>query len=296
MTCYFPLTAYRSRTPNPSGKYSLVFSPKDGYVDQSFPVPCGRCEGCRLERSRQWAVRCLFESKLYDENCFVTLTYDNEHLPCDGSVHVEHFQKFMKRLRKKYSDRKVRFFHCGEYGGQTERPHYHAILFNIDFPDRKFHTINGQGDKIYSSELLADLWPSGFCTIGDVTFRSAGYVARYITKKVLGDTSEDHYRGRKPEYCTSSQGIGRGWYDKFKSDLYPSDFVVIDGKKQVIPQYFDRLFERENPKEFQKLKALRRQKAIDNPDSSYRRLDDRWICLKSRIKTLSRSMENADGL
>ena len=138
MPCYNPLKGYRSRTLNASGKRSIVFNLREGYVDQPIEVPCGQCIGCRLERSRQWAVRCVHEASLYKNNCFVTLTYSDDKLPSDGSLHFDHFQKFMKRLRRFYDDSRIRFFHCGEYGEQYSRPHYHCCLFNFDFVDKKF--------------------------------------------------------------------------------------------------------------------------------------------------------------
>ena len=112
MPCYHPLLGYRSRSLTEKGKRAVVFNPRDGYVDQPVQLPCGQCIGCRLERSRVWAVRCVHEASLHSDNCFITLTYDNSHLPSDGSLHKDHFQKFMKRLRKSVG--KVRFFHCDE--------------------------------------------------------------------------------------------------------------------------------------------------------------------------------------
>ena len=145
MPCYHPLTAYYGCQVNESGKRSLVFSLDKAWVDVPLQVPCGRCIGCRLDRSLSWAVRCIHESSLYDENCFITLTFDNEHLPkaclkcrtVDGSLCVCQFQNFMKRFRQFVSPRVIRFFHCGEYGVKFSRPHHHACIFNYDFPDKK---------------------------------------------------------------------------------------------------------------------------------------------------------------
>ena len=137
MTCYAPLHGYYSQERNPkTGKRSVVFSRNSGYDDRRVSVPCGQCIGCRLERSRQWAVRCVHESSLHRFSSFITLTYNDEHLPSDRSLNVEHFQRFMKRLRKHLEPLKIRFFHCGEYGDKFRRPHYHAIVFGYDFPDR----------------------------------------------------------------------------------------------------------------------------------------------------------------
>ena len=160
-------------------------------------------------------MRCHHEASLYQDNCFITLTYSDEHLPSDKSLHVDHFQKFMKRLRKRFGEG-VRYYHCGEYGEKYMRPHYHACLFNFDFPDKKIWKENN-GNRLYISESLSELWPFGFVTIGDVTFESAAYVARYIMKKVNGDLAESHYERvdwdtgevyhLKPEYTTMSRRL-----------------------------------------------------------------------------------------
>ena len=102
MACFHPLRAYYSKQINDSGKRSLVFNLRQAYDDTSVTISCGSCIGCRLERSRQWAVRCMHEAQLYRDNCFITLTYSDLHLPEDGSLHVKHFQDFMKRFRKKF--------------------------------------------------------------------------------------------------------------------------------------------------------------------------------------------------
>ena len=217
MPCYRPLTGYYSREVNETGKRSLVFSVDKSLVDVPVTVPCGRCIGCRLDRSLSWAVRCIHEASLYDENCFITLTFDDKHLG-DGSLHVSDFQKFMKRFRQFVSPRIIRFFHCGEYGAKFSRPHHHACIFNYDFPDKKPF-----GKDIYTSEILQSLWPFGFSTVGRVTMQSAAYVARYVLKKWSREnlegtelyeamealSNEDakakFYDGKHPEYVTMSR-------------------------------------------------------------------------------------------
>ena len=131
MPCFCPLEGWRSKDRSSTGKRKIVFNPRDALRDMPVTVPCGQCIGCRLERSRQWAVRCIHEASLHEDNCFITLTYDDAHLPTDLSLNVSHFQKFMKRLRKRFGEG-IRFFHCGEYGENFGRPHYHACLFTSD--------------------------------------------------------------------------------------------------------------------------------------------------------------------
>lgn len=293
MACYHPLKGYRAKARNPSGKRSIVFNAKEGFHDLPVDLPCGQCIGCRLERSRQWAIRCVHEASLYDDNCFLTLTYSDEHLPSDGSVNVEHFQKFMKRLRFENPGRKVRFFHCGEYGDQFGRPHYHACLFNFDFVD-KVHVENSpSGEKLYESERLNRLWPFGRSRIGAVTFESAAYVARYITKKLTGRLA-DAYEGRKPEYVTMSRrpGIGKAWYEKFKRDVFPSDFVVVRGVKMKPPKFYVSQFELEQPGDSARARARRKAGAEKHKENnSHDRLLVREVIQHERFKQLKRSYE-----
>lgn len=312
MPCYSPMRAWRSKTINESGKRSLVFNKDDAqYADLPIEIPCGQCIGCRLERSRQWAVRCVHESQLYDENCFITLTYDDEHLPANGTLVTEDYQKFMKRLRKHFPQ-KIRFFQCGEYGtvcrncGKSEmfckcktftptlgRPHYHACIFNADFNDKiHYRTVNEI--PLYTSETLSSLWPFGFSSIGDVTFDSAAYVARYIMKKITGDKKEDHYGDRKPEYTTMSRrpGIGKGWYDKYKLDVYNADFVIINGVKITAPKFYDNQYEIEQPEKFGSIKQARIKSAWKHAkDNTDARLRVKEKVKQSRISLLTRKYE-----
>ena len=258
------MQGYRSRA---DGK-TIVFNPTYGWVDRPLTIPCGQCVGCRLERSRQWAVRCVHEASLHEDNCFITLTYNNESLPEDGSLNKKHFQDFMKRLRKKYKNKKIRYYHCGEYGDKNFRPHYHAIIFGLEFDDQKLFTVNN-GEKLYTSEKLEKLWPFGFSTIGTVTFESAAYVARYVMKKVNGKNAKNHYErvdsntgeiySLVPEYNTMSRrpGIASGWFDKYKDDVYPSDNIHLREKTFRPPKFYDKMYEHLMPNEMEKIKMQR---------------------------------------
>ena len=162
-----------------------------------------------------------------------------------GSLHLPDFQNFMKRLRKSIAPKRVRFYHCGEYGDILSRPHYHALLFGYDFDDRKFFAKRNE-NSVYTSTELSSLWPHGFSVVGSVTFESAAYVARYVMKKVTGERSLDHYGGLKPEYTTMSRrpGIGAGWLRRFSSDVFPLDRVIVNGKETRPPRFYDRLLEK----------------------------------------------------
>lgn len=294
MPCYHPLQGFRSRDVDPkTGRRPIVFNVARGYRDLPVTLPCGQCVGCRLERSRQWAMRCVHEASLYEDNCFITLTYDDVHLPRDGSLDVREYQLFMKRLRFRYRPTRIRFFHCGEYGERRGRPHYHACLFNHDFADRVFWS---QRDdvKLYVSAALQELWPFGFSTVGNVTFESAAYVARYIMKKVTGEAAEEHYGGRKPEYTTMSRrpGIGKGWYEKWNSDVFPRDTVVLRGKAMRPPKYYDRQFELDAAKDFMYMRGRRVQNAKEHSDNNTPdRLRVRETVQKARLNLLPRRVE-----
>lgn len=295
MPCYRPMKGYRARVPNPeTGRFPIVFNVRLGDQNRPVDLPCGQCIGCRLERSRQWAVRCMHEASLHKNNCFITLTYNDQNLPPDGSLQLKHYQDFMKRLRKRFGSG-IRFFHCGEYGEKFSRPHYHACLFNFDFPDKQLFKKSGECN-LYVSKALEELWPVGFSTIGDVTFESAAYVARYITKKVTGDSAEAHYNGRTPEYVTMSRrpGIGKGWFDKFRSDVYPCDSVTMRGGKTFKPpKAYDRYFELAFPADFAKLRLQRitkaKEKALLEP---WYRLATKEEFRELSFKRIKRSYEN----
>lgn len=229
-----------------------------------------------------WAIRCVHEAKDHDQNCFITLTYNSENLPRTNSLVKKHFQDFMKRFRKTIEPQKIKFYMCGEYGDLEKRPHYHACIFGYDLPDKELWSVRDD-IPLYTSDLLSDIWGKGFVTIGDVTFESAAYVARYIMKKVNGDLAEkiDEKTGLKhyerchldtgeiieviPEYTTMSRGgrkqgshgIGYSWFNRYRSDVYPNDSVVINGHENRPPRYYDNLFEIQNPDEMERIKEKR---------------------------------------
>lgn len=294
MPCYHPLDGYFAKLKNPSGKRSVVFNLRDAYSDMPVQVPCGQCIGCRLERSRQWAIRCLNEASLHEDNAFITLTFNEQHKPSDGSLYKPDFQKFMKRLRKHFPNKKIRYFHCGEYGEKLSRPHHHACLFNIDFPDKILFS-DRNNINLYTSKILTKIWPFGFSTIGEVNFETAAYCARYITKKITGDIAEGHYAGRIPEYVTMSRrpGIGHNWFKKYQRDVFPHDYMIIrNGIKTKPPKYYDYIYSLTNPEEFAKLKYIRERAAQKSEHNTPERLDVREAVTKSRTSNNQRTYEN----
>ncbi len=302
MTCYYPLKGWRSKSTNSSGKRSIVFIRSAAFTDLPVELPCGQCIGCRLERSRQWAIRCMHEAQQHDENSFITLTYSDEYLPEDNSLDLRHFQLFMKRLRKSLST-KIRFYACGEYGETYGRPHYHACIFGFSFPDKTpWKKSNDQ--VLYRSAHLERLWPYGYSSIGDVTFQSAAYVARYLLKKINGDDAENHYEyinwdtgeitQLKREYTTMSRrpGLGTSWFRKFQTDVYPSDQVIVNAKIMRPPKFYDGLYEIDSPKNHAIIKHQRKAKAAQHSeDQTPERLKVRCQVQKSQINLLPRKIE-----
>lgn len=244
---------------------------------------------------------------MHPDNIFITLTYDNEHLPEDRSLHYRDYQLFMKRLlvhADRHLDRhKIRFYMCGEYGEQFGRPHYHSIMFNYDLPDKKLWKLE-RGNPLYISETLTELWGKGHTSIGGVTFQSAAYVARYLMKKVTGAAAADHYEWmdpetgefhqRRPEFTNMSRrpGIGSTWLEKYRSDVFPSDFVVVNGKKVSPPRFYTNQHELLYPEEVARLKVLRKKRAKRRAaDNTPARLRVREKVLESRLTQLKRTIE-----
>ncbi|AXH75076.1 MAG: replication initiator protein [Microviridae sp.] len=302
MACYSPVTGYLARTPNKNGKRPVVFNRSAGFVDKPLTVPCGQCIGCRIDKSRMWAIRCVHESKLHTSNSFVTLTYDDDKLPLHGSLQKKDLQDFFKRARHIYGN--FRYYASGEYGDNTQRPHYHIMFFGIDFSeDRKLYKHNQRSDILYKSDSLNKCWGLGFCTIGSFNYATAAYTARYAIKKVSGKLADEHYSRVDPrtgeflsvehEFAIMSRrpGIGSGWYDKFKSDAFPSDFLIYQGKKHSVPRFYTDKLKKEDLSTHKEIKYTRKanqekNKANSTPD----RLAVREECKKSQIKSLKRSI------
>ena len=234
---------------------------------------------------------------MHEKNSFITLTYNEDHLPIDNSVDVRHWQLFAKRLRKHYG--KFRFLHCGEYGDQNKRPHYHACLFGIDFSDARIVLKQDKDNILWTSPTLEKIWGMGYCTVGPLNYDTAAYVARYTLKKMGGEAAKTQYErvdeqtGEvtevRPEYATMSRrkGLGQTWFEKYASDVYPDDFVVVKGKKFRPPKYYDELLDRINPKMMEELKVQRqnvtKQKSKDETHER-RKVKDKVIRAKMKLQ------------
>lgn len=284
MTCYRPIQLKRPRTL------------RDGSVMDAvpMPVPCGRCDGCLLERSRQWAVRCMCEHYYHDSSYFVTLTYNDESLVWGHQVptlYKPHLQKFLKRLRKALNYR-IRYFACGEYGSTTARPHYHLIIFGLTLDDLAFYRVSPSGHNIYLSPFLQSVWGLGDVFIGDVSFESCAYIARYTLKKHYGaDRSYYDELGILPEFSTQSlkPGIGANFFHQYFSDMFPRDSFNFEGIDLKPPRYFLKLLQATNPEMYDSIMAARKLLADDQfSENSTERLSVRGRVKAAAIKRLSR--------
>lgn len=309
MPCYRPIPAYWAAERNDeSRKRGIAFAANKGFADLgTFHVPCGKCMGCRLSRSRNWSIRCMHEAKQFEKNCFITLTYKDSCLPEFGSLYKPDFQRFMYNLRA-HAGPGVRVYWCGEYGTVCSscsfskyrckcpkflptigRPHYHALLFNFDFDDKKVWKMSGQF-PIYRSSLLEKLWDKGHSSVGELTYDSAAYVARYTTKKISGEKAPERYG---PQYCpyppespivegqvlkgrflkipefghpSSRPGLGKSHFLRYWREIYENDSVIFKGRECKPPRYYDKMLEKHFPEEWKLVKRRRRVKLQSLPE------------------------------
>lgn len=258
MPCYKPLEGWINAKTK---KFSI--SAQDAFRDLPQSVSCGQCLGCKIEKSKMWGARIMHEAKMHDENAFVTLTYDDDHIPENGTLVKEHTQLFWKLLRQKLEPQKIRYYLCGEYGDETYRPHYHAILFGY-WPKQehlKKRPDSRSGHSLWEDTFLRDIWGKGYVVVADVNFDTAQYVSGYVTKKITGPMANDHYKGRLPEFSTMSRkpGIGSTYYEKFKSDLINHDNIIVNGHECTVPRYYNEKTKKEDAELYKNIQAKRRQ-------------------------------------
>lgn len=250
-----------------------------------------------------WALRCVHESQMHEQNCMLNLTYNDENIPWRGMLDHKHFQDFMKRLRFHHR-KKIRYYMCGEYGDLNGRPHFHACLFGTDFADKYQWRKNHQGDWLYRSPQLEQLWKLGNAEIGAVTLQSAGYIARYVLKKMTGEKALDHYArtdpasgelySLPPEYNRMSlrPGIGATWFEQYgHTDVYNSEksYVVHEGRKHQPPRYYHQLLERKNPGLARKVTRAKQDFAAARGAPTRRALAADEAITKARVQLLKRN-------
>lgn len=289
MACYKPLKAYVESVRSDGKKNIKFITGSPPPFKELLDIPCGQCVGCRLEYSRQWANRCMLELQYHDSAYFVTLTYDDAHVPLSYASDPDtgealgqtltlckrDFQLFMKRLRKNFPNDKIRYFAAGEYGGETFRPHYHAIIYGLHLDDLTFYKKSRAGHTYYNSESFQKAWsdsdgnPIGFAVLADVTWETCAYTARYIMKKQTGDNAVFYdIAGLQPEFTLMSRkpGIARQYFEEHKDDLYEFDYINLrtnkGGRKMRPPRYYDQLYDLEQPEEMATIKEARKRMAV----------------------------------
>lgn len=304
MACTCPVDMWPPRPGSEDRRW--VHSPMKSYAGAvAIKRPCGKCVSCRLSLAREVGLRCVHEARRYDDNCFLTNTYDDEHLPRDLSVDPRVHTLFVKRLRSAINVR-VRFLMAAEYGERgTLRPHYHYLLFGWSPPDRELYSTSAAGNPLYVSAMLDRIWGFGSVKIGDLTQKSAQYVAQYTLKKVNGPLADKAYTrvytdpstGEvsefrvKPVFSRRSlkPGLGQVFAHEFQSDYYPSDFLISDGHKVPVPRYYiNQLSAAQQEAVRLKRKADGRTRAADNTE---RRLITRHESAQIKVDQFKRDFE-----
>lgn len=338
MSCYHPLRAVvLGKNPDTNKKIIKILSKSDfSYSEKDYEyitIPCGHCIGCRLKYSRIWADRCLAESLYHTDNIFLTLTYDDSHLPEPFNMITEtgvkkspvsplvkrDVQLFIKRLRKRFPEQKIRYFACGEYGSQSMRPHYHLLLFGLRLPDLELLYKNDQSFSYFTSEIISSLWYpesdsqlpaadrscNGYHIITAVTWETCAYVARYIVKKQTGKNADIYEEFNfPPEFTLMSRrpGIGRQYYEDHKFDLYSDSeqcYIPTDKGKRIIRpnKYYDSLYDYEYQDHFEIISYERKELAEKNEAMKQNltnlqfldRLSREEIVQEDKMKSLKRS-------
>lgn len=253
----------------------------------------------------------MHEASLHDQNCFITLTYSDAHLPVDYSVHKPVWQDFNKRLRAhiwRQTQRQIKFFCCGEYGSKNYRPHYHALIFGYDFPDKTLYEITPQGHRLYTSSQLHKLWPFGLATIGALTYQTASYTARYTMKKLdgLNRRDSDYYLRThpihgficrvQPEFSLRStggrkgKGLGYGWFEKFGKETFEHDSVIVEGYEAQPPRYYFNQLTKEEQDRVTERRRKSIQKHGKERDNTFNSYNARVETRASKMSTLKRKL------
>lgn len=297
MSCYRPLKALRQEDDGSVIiiKYKDRFSSDyhndnqryfDGYGDDFLLFRCGGCVGCLLDRALSWSVRCEHEASFHEENYFITLTFSDKYLPVDFSIRSWHLQDFWKRTRHALDEEasffdgafssvpRIKYYAAGEYGDENFRPHYHASVFGLPLRklgDLTYHA-KSKDFTLYRSSFLERLWPWGFVSVGEFSFETAGYVARYpLTKALKGGRADYAEVGLEPERSWISKGIGRSWYEAYKAETWRDDYIVNSrGHTMAVPRTYLRWLEQVEDEQAWAIKAARvpdffkKQKTIDD--------------------------------
>ncbi len=315
MPCYSPLKGYKDLTTG-----GLVFDKTNAH--SPLEVACGQCFGCRVDHRLMWSIRIIHEASMHLDhhgNSWATLTYrspssctdeqyrNGQYVPQDYSLRPSHVSDFIRSLRRGNPDHRIRYFYCGEYGDDNERPHYHICIFNHSFDDQYLWK-DDEGLYTYTSESLQKHWPWGFTTVAELNLRTAAYTAGYAFKKITGKRAIEHYlrcdeNGEAywlmPEYIRMStgrgkpSGLGASFYEKYTSDIFPADVspVPSHGVRQLVPRYYQNILAEQNPEMLESIKELRQDFIKKHAaDFTPERLRDKYICARAKERDLKRNL------
>lgn len=314
--CFHLMTAYRPA----SGEGRLVFDKRKAKLScEPVTLPCGGCIQCRAAKARDWTVRAWMESNLQPVGCSLTLTYSPEHLPKGATLVPHDVRLFMRRLLREFPGVDVRFLVNGEYGDHGLRPHYHMLLWALDFfEDRVPWNRAPSGETLFRSARLDALWGKGIVAIGTLTVASAGYAARYCMKKITGPQAEREYLRHEPDgqcfwvhpvFARMSRmifsedratrrggGLGAPWVDRYWDSDAMSEFVVMDGKRVPMPDYCVKRRFKDQPDVIEARKAVAlRFLAEHAEDYSGPRLRAREEVMQLRMSLLHRALDREAG-
>lgn len=245
-------------------------------------VPCGHCPECQKSYYTNWATRGSRELLRWPCSLFITLTYDDDHLPQNRSLDKAELQKFIKRVKRHFNStaqNPIRQIYCGEYGTKNGRPHYHTILFNTDFDDKIPYRTTDQGHQVFTSKTLTHLWSNGFVEFGFATTATVSYLFKYILKKksrkekqlphsttIDGITYDvDH------EFIEASRNPGIGAHMR-DSDSIKKGYLSVNGVRKTLPKYYLEHLRKTNPKVYDEIQNLKFDfKSRQKPESALRR-------------------------
>lgn len=311
MTCFRPINAWQY-WDKVEGKTAITFKQPKEYC-AGIKLPCGKCIGCILDKANDWSTRCWCEAKEWNNNCFITLTYNDENLPKNRLLCKKDLQDFWKRLRyyengienwtnprTQKNEKPIRYFACGEYGSKNKRPHYHAIVFNWKPKDLKFYKENHAGDRLFISKKLTKIWGKGFVIVGNVTYKSACYVARYTTKKMFNVKKSDLKKGGiESEFILMSRngGIGINYWNTNKRMIINNEGILIKIGERVknrrIPKYFETLYQKQDEYHYEFYKEKKIQRGLQSwkdtlkkttlSESEYLRLMENNLLEKAKL-------------
>lgn len=262
---------------------------------QSFEFPCRKCLPCRLNMAREKAIRAYHEAQMHEENIFLTLTYSDDHLKSPFLIQddIVEFNKNLRNHLGNSPDHKIKIMYTGEYGEKTKRPHWHLLIFNYSPPDKIKHRTTDNGDDIYKSELIDELWgknDASLCPneIGALTIDSASYVARYAAKKLVHGNDQDH--PYHPIHQTPKSGLGKTWIEKYYKQTFDLGYVYLpNGEKAAIPRFYVDWLKKKHPETYKHYVTNVREECIRLAEKN--QLNDEMIFLKNLAEKIQGTPE-----